>query len=215
MSYSPHSLCTVTDFNLFKHKRNWLFLFFYPFHYIKSTQCFCGHSCARVRSLPHKMMGVVVVQVIRCVRGLEWRLMKDWPRLHISVGSVEWIQFYWSRSSLILSVSVTDRKSPKLWSVSLPESSDALSGVRMLGAVCSTSTWISSVSSVFFLCEVFFWLSPWDNRALFLSLLFLLSPGSLRSSRSRVEERTVRRWHMVSFSSVIWRIIDSHGNCIH
>lgn len=67
MSYSPHSLCTITDFNLFKHKRN--------FHYIKSTQCFCGHSCARVRSLPHEMMGVV--QVIRCVRGLEWRLVKD------------------------------------------------------------------------------------------------------------------------------------------
>lgn len=76
---------------------------------------------------------------------------------------------------------------------SVPESSDALSGVRMFGRVCSTSTWISSVSSVFFRFELFFWPSSLDDRGLFLSLLFLLSPGSLRSSRSRVEDRTVRR----------------------
>lgn len=38
-----------------------------------------------------------------------------------------------------------------LYKGSPPESSDALSGVLMLGLVCSTSTWISSVSSVFFL----------------------------------------------------------------
>lgn len=73
---------------------------------------------------------------------------------------------------------------------SLPESSDALSAVLMLSPICSTSTWISSVSSVFFLWELFFWLLPREERGLLLSLLLLLSPGSLRSSKSSVEDRT-------------------------
>lgn len=73
----------------------------------------------------------------------------------------------------------------------LPESSDTLSGV-LIGPVCSTSTWISSVSSMFFLLELFLWLLVSRDRGLLLSLLFLRSPGSLRSSRSNVEERTAR-----------------------
>lgn len=77
-------------------------------------------------------------------------------------------------------------------SQSLPESSDTLSGV-LIGPVCSTSTWISSVSSMFFLLELFLWLLVSRDRGLLLSLLFLLSPGSLRSSRSNVEERTARK----------------------
>lgn len=161
--------------------------FFYPSHHIKSTQGFCGHSCEVTST---HMMGVV--PVIRCVRGLEWRID------HVCTLALVLIQFYWSIPDTKYDLVIENH--PNV-GASLPESSDALSGVRMLGPVCSTSTWMSSVSSVFFLCELFFWLSPWDNRALFLSLLFLLSPGSLRSSRSRVEERTVRRWHMVSFSS--------------
>lgn len=77
-------------------------------------------------------------------------------------------------------------------SQSLPESSDTLSGV-LIGPVCSTSTCISSVSSMFFLLELFLWLLVSRDRGLLLPLLFLLSPGSLRSSRSNVEERTARK----------------------
>lgn len=69
----------------------------------------------------------------------------------------------------------------------LPVSSEVFSGVLVLRPVCSTSTWISSVSSMLFL--VLFWMFPSD-RGFFLSLRFFLSPGSLRSSRSSVEDRT-------------------------
>lgn len=71
-----------------------------------------------------------------------------------------------------------------MWHI-IPESNEIFSGVREQGILCSTSTWISSVSSGFLLYGV-----PLEERGLFLSLLCLLSPGSLRSSKSREEDST-------------------------
>lgn len=85
----------------------------------------------------------------------------------------------------------------------LPESSDALSGVREFSTVCSTSTWISSVSSVLFRSAAAaeeavapFWASPLrPPRGLLRFASFLplrCSLGSLRSRRSKAEDSTSR-----------------------
>ncbi len=75
-----------------------------------------------------------------------------------------------------------------------PESSEILSGVLGLAGRCSTSTWISSVSSGLARRRGLFEL-PFLLRGLLLCSLLqllppLLSPGSLRSTRSRAVDRT-------------------------
>lgn len=78
----------------------------------------------------------------------------------------------------------------------VPESREILSGVLGLAGRCSTSTWISSVSSGLVrrrgLMELAFLLR---GLLLLWSLLPppLLSPGSLRSTRSRAVDRTAGR----------------------
>lgn len=69
-----------------------------------------------------------------------------------------------------------------------PESNEALSGFRCPGESCSVSTWISSVSSVFFLRRLFLE----EPQGLRRSQLHLLSHGSLRSTRSSAVEMTAR-----------------------
>lgn len=75
-----------------------------------------------------------------------------------------------------------------------PESKETLSGFRCPGESSSLSTWISSVSSVFFLRRLLLDVA----RGLRRSQLHLLSHGSLRSTRSSAVEMTARKkWHFV------------------
>jgi len=89
----------------------------------------------------------------------------------------------------------------------LPESSDALAGVREFSAVCSASTWISSVSSVLFRsaaaaaaaaeaeaeAAALLWFSPLrPPRVLLRAWPLRCSLGSLRSRRSKAEDSTSR-----------------------